>query len=35
MIIGITGHTAGIGKSSLTAFEKNNHTVFGFNKWKF
>jgi nucleoside-diphosphate-sugar epimerase len=32
MIIGITGHTKGIGKSLSNAFQKNNHTIVGFSK---
>lgn len=32
MIIGITGHTRGIGKSLSDTFQKNNHHIIGFSK---
>jgi short-subunit dehydrogenase len=32
MIIGITGHTKGIGKSLLDIFQKNNHEVIGYSR---
>jgi nucleoside-diphosphate-sugar epimerase len=32
MIIGITGHTRGIGRSLSDIFQKNNHHVIGFSK---
>jgi nucleoside-diphosphate-sugar epimerase len=32
MIIGVTGHTRGIGKSLSDKFQKNNHDIIGFSQ---
>ncbi len=32
MIIGVTGHTRGIGKSLSDTFQKNNHDIIGFSR---